>query len=120
VQNNLRNANVLPGQQVSLQGIVIEEILLPVQFLPPQEGLGLLHSLIKYITPPPHVLLHGPSIQLLHPPSTTEQMIMKLATHKTVVVGMKTIYSTQIFCIGTENYTHMHTCYNNQTFLILS
>jgi len=91
VQNNLTTANVLPGQQVSLHGITKEEVLLPVQFLPPQEGLGLLHFLIKYITPPPHVLLHGPSIQLLHPPSTIEQMIMKLAAYKTVVVGMSNL-----------------------------
>ena len=42
----------------------------PGQFFPPQEGVGLLHVLVQFIVPPPHVLLHGPHVHELHPPLT--------------------------------------------------
>ena len=46
-------------------------LLEPEQLFPPQEGLGLLHLLVKICVPPPHVLLHGPYVHELHPPPTT-------------------------------------------------
>ena len=46
-------------------------LLEPEQPFPPQEGLGLLHLLVKICVPPPHVLLHGPYVHKLHPPPTT-------------------------------------------------
>ena len=48
-------------------------ILMPVQGKPPYEGAGLLHDLVNSFIPPPHVLLHDPSVHELHPPSATEQ-----------------------------------------------
>ena len=43
----------------------------PGQSFPPQKGTGLSHFLVQFIVPPPHVLLHGPHVHELHPPSTT-------------------------------------------------
>ena len=43
----------------------------PGQSFPPQEGAGLSHFPVQFIVPPPHVLLHGPHVHELHPPSTT-------------------------------------------------
>ena len=43
-----------------------------LQLFPPQEGTGLLHLLVNVCVPPPQVLLHGPCVHELHPPSTTE------------------------------------------------
>ena len=43
----------------------------PEQLFPPQEGAGLSHFLVQFIVPLPHVLLHGPHVHGLHPPSTT-------------------------------------------------
>ena len=60
----------LPGQHWLLHVICL--IFEPGQFLPPQVGVGLLHLLVNVCVPPPHVLVHGPRIQELHPPLTTQ------------------------------------------------
>ena len=46
--------------------------LKPRQSFPSQEGAGLLHLLVQFFIPPPHVLLHDPHIHRPHPPSTTQ------------------------------------------------
>ena len=62
---------VLPRQQNLLHAS--SYVLMPVQDNPPHEGVGLLHDLVNCFIPPPHALLHDPSVHELHPPSTTEQ-----------------------------------------------
>ena len=47
-------------------------VLKPGQPFPPQEGIGLLHLLLQLFFPPPQVLLHGPHVHELHPPSTIQ------------------------------------------------
>ena len=49
----------------------LSSLLEPGQSFPPQERAGLSHFLLHCFVPPPHVLLHGPHIHELHPPSTT-------------------------------------------------
>ena len=46
--------------------------LKPKQAFPPQKGVGLLQLLVQLCVPPPHVLLHDPHTQGLHPPSSTD------------------------------------------------
>ena len=55
---------------MSLQ--LLELVLGPLHFLPPHEFLGLSHTLVLICIPPPQVLLHGPVVHELHPPSTAE------------------------------------------------
>ena len=61
---------LLPGQQDILHAS--SRVLIPVQGKPSHEGVGLLHDLVKNFIPSSHVLLHGPSVHELHPPSTTK------------------------------------------------
>ena len=49
---------ILPRQQNLLHAS--SRVLLPVQDKPPHEGVGLLHDLVNFFIPPPHVLLHDP------------------------------------------------------------
>ena len=69
--NDIVRITILPGQQISLHAS--SRVLMPVQDKPPHEGVGLLHVLVSFLIPPPHVLLHGPGFHELQPPSTTEQ-----------------------------------------------
>ena len=62
---------LLPEQQNVLHAS--SRVLIPVQDKPPHEGVGLLHDLVNFFIPPPHVLLHDPSVHELHLPSTTKQ-----------------------------------------------
>ena len=64
----LKTNSILPGQQKSLQ--LIELVLGPLHSFPPHEGFGLSHILVEICVPPPHVLLRGPLLHGLHPPST--------------------------------------------------
>ena len=47
----------------------------PEQPFPPQEGAGLLHTLVCCRVPPPQLLLHGPYLHELHPPTTIYLMV---------------------------------------------
>ena len=69
-----KQISILLGQQISLHGS--SRVLLPVQGKPSQSDVGLLHVLVSFLIPPPHVLLHDPSVHELHPPSTMEQSKM--------------------------------------------
>ena len=60
---------ILPGQQLSGHDLLTS--LEPEHFFPPQEGVGLVEVLVQLCVPSPHVLLHGPQLKELHPPSTT-------------------------------------------------
>ena len=61
---------ILPGQQIFGHDLLTS--LEPEHFFPPQEGVGLVQVLVQLCVPSPHVLLHGPQLQELHPPSTTQ------------------------------------------------
>ena len=57
----------LPWQQNVLHDA--SKMLMPLQLIPPHEGAGLLHVLINFCIPPPHVLLHLPTgFHKLHRP----------------------------------------------------
>ena len=46
---------------------------MPRHLVPPHEGAGLLHALVNFKIPPPHVLLHDPTgFHKLHRPLTVE------------------------------------------------
>ena len=62
---------ILPGQQ-SLVTHERSSTFEPRHSFPPQKGTGLLHFLVQLFVPTPHVLLHGPHVHELHPPSTTQ------------------------------------------------
>ena len=61
---------ILPGL-LMLQ--LIQRTLRPEQFLPPQDGVGLLHLLVNLSVPIPQVLLHDPRYHKLHPPLTVQR-----------------------------------------------
>ena len=54
----------LPGHSLSLQ--ISTSVEFPSQLLPPYIGLGLLHSLVRFFNPSPHVFEQ--SLQLPHKP----------------------------------------------------
>lgn len=69
------------GADVGLDGLeelgharesqLLVSVALPAHFLPPFEGLGLLHTRLRDCCPPPHVLEQGLKVvQSLHEPST--------------------------------------------------
>ena len=60
------NVIILPRQQNLLHPS--KRVLMPLQDKPPHEGVGLLQDLVYILIPPPHVLLHDPSVHELHPP----------------------------------------------------
>ena len=68
-------------------------IPVPLQFLPPHEGLGLEHSLVKFCIPPPQLLLQGPGIHELHSPLTMQyiynitSMLLLMVTLWEVIVN---------------------------------
>ena len=63
---------ILPGQQDLLHDTL--RVLVPSQSKPPHVRGGLLHVLVSFLIPSPHVLLHDPLVHELHPPSTIEKL----------------------------------------------
>ena len=60
----------LPGYKLVLHGST--STFGPLQSFPPQEGTGLLHTLVRCRVPPPQLLLHDPYLHELQPPATTQ------------------------------------------------
>ena len=71
-------------------------VLLPVQGKPSQSGVRLLHVLVSFLIPPPHVLLHDPRVHELHPPSTAEQLC--------TLYGRKRYFSVDLLALYVYNY----------------
>jgi len=76
------------GQSFILHFLVVTSG--PTQLLPPLLGLGLLHDLVPVSSPQPQVLLQGPNVQSLQPPSlgtVVVALVVVIVVVEVILVG---------------------------------
>ena len=70
MHNKNHQPTYVPMQGISLHSVV--STALPMQSLPPQDGIGLLQLLVLVLFPPPQLAEHSPTDQFDQPPSTMQ------------------------------------------------